>query len=249
MRLWRRYALLLGGAYLVFMIASLPATAVYSRLAPQLAPLSLEGIRGSVWSGSAQRLHHPAWQVEQVSWTLLPLPLLLGRLEANWHIDDAQVRGRGRAGRRLGGTLYLDDTTLALPVSTLQALGIVKTGLHLNGNLKVELRALQSEAGRIIAADGLVDATGLGLETPPLAFGDFELKIETVDTGIQALLNDRGGPLSASGSATLTPDGQYRFTARIAARDGRDSQLANYLALTGRPGPDGRIPVNVSGTL
>jgi len=76
------YALLAVCAYLVFLIAQLPAAQLYGWLKPRAgAPLQLYQVSGSPWNGRAAAADIGKTRIEEPAWVLRPQALLLGRIE------------------------------------------------------------------------------------------------------------------------------------------------------------------------
>lgn len=70
---------LAGLAYLLFLIASLPAAQVVPRL-PLPPQLQVQGLQGSIWQGRAALVQYQGIPVRQLSWQVNPWALLTGKL-------------------------------------------------------------------------------------------------------------------------------------------------------------------------
>ncbi len=246
---WAHYLIVFAGVYLLFLIVNIPATLVSSQVRDQLPGLTLYGVHGTVWSGSADSLAYGTLHAQNVRWSLRALPLLFGRVEIAWALDAPGLHGRGKLGRTLGGSIYVSDLVAEAPVASLQALSPYKLPLPLAGIASLDLRSVRLDDGALREADGVVDLKSAALKAPNLKLGDFRITMETDDAGTKATLADRGGPLQAQGIAMLKPDGSYQFNGSFASRDNDQPALERYLRLFGRPGPDGKVQVSTTGRL
>jgi hypothetical protein len=244
-----RVGLTLVGGYLIFLIATVPAPLVTNKLGAHLAPLAAYDVSGSLWSGHAGAFNYAALRVANVDWSLHPLALLLGRLEAGWKLHDAALEGSGAWGRTLGGSHYLSKLKASADLQALQNGGLLRIPLPVNGRARFDIKNLRYSDGKLSAADGSIDVNNVVTLVPALTLGDFHLQLETQQAGVKATLSDRGGPLRAQGIAMINPDGSYQFTGNFSARDPNQANLQQYLRMMGPMGADGRVSVNSTGHL
>ncbi len=245
------YGLFALAAYLVFLLAQLPATQVYGRLAGHLSlPVTLYGLSGTLWDGRARVARWKDWRLEDLHWQLRPQALLLGRMEAALAVKRDEARLEAIVGRAWKGGLYLRDGHLRLPLAMLEAL-VSREPLGLAGEASLDLERLEIAPGRIVEASGVLNITGAGLAPPiKVTVGDFRVRFQTTAAGvIEGHIKDTGGPLQAQGLFRLQPDGRYRLTAELAARDPKRSDLRQALATLGTPSPTGKVSLVRSGRL
>ncbi len=231
-------------AYLVFLAVQFPADRAYALLAQRLdLPVALYQLEGSAWRGEARELFWEGRRLGRVTWQFRPQSLVLGRLEARVHLTPtASSRLEAVAGRRWDGALYLRAGDARLSLAELEPL-FNRDPMGLTGILTVTLEELDIEAGRITALRGRAVIEKAGLAPPvDVTVGGFEVDFDLNPEGfIEARLKDRGGPLQAQGQLRIQPDGSYRLSATLAARDPRRSDIRQALGYLGTPGPDGRI--------
>lgn len=245
---WIRYVALGVVAYLVFLIATLPAKQAYGLVAPKLAPLALYGVEGTVWSGRAAAVMVRGVQLESVAWNLELLPLLQGRIQAHLIFQTSGGTGNARVGRRPGGTLYLGDVNTRIPVAQIAPL-LPMRPVNVGGILDVKLRELTMGAAGIERVLGTVDwKEGAVLAPKQVTLGDFSIAFVETKQGVEAQIRDSGsGPLEAKGTLRLGQDGSYEFRGALAARNSASPELSQALQFIGRAGPDGKIPVSYAG--
>ncbi|MGH8413900.1 MAG: type II secretion system protein N, partial [Gammaproteobacteria bacterium] len=232
-------------AYLVLLLATLPAGYVVGWLHKRVPELQLAGVHGSVWAGSAQDI---AWQGQ--SWGLL-----------RWRFDWAALFA-GHAGfllflnapdlalqARVAGNsskLLFEDVAGHFPVNRVAHWLPLPPG-SVAGQINISMQRTVLINARPSAADGIIKLTSLSLSWPqPVALGDYELKLQTQDDGIHGSLLDTSGPLMVQGSLRVTPDGGYDVTGVVASRDPANTVLNNLLQyLPSNPG--GKHTFNING--
>lgn len=249
-----RYGLFFLGAYLVFLIGSVPAAQVYQWATAgtppgEPYPVELYQASGTLWSGRAAAMRIGAVSLERPAWSFRPAALLLGRIEFNL----AAALGNGTvdtvAGRTLGGGLYARDMRLSAPLREVASLA-GEPDMGLTGRLNAAFDRLLVREGLIRDAGGRIDVDGAGLG-PPLnvQLGGFSVLLETDGEGItRGTLQDTGGALQATGTLTLQPSGEYQLNASLAARE-RGGSLAQALDMIGTPDREGRVAIAYSGRI
>ncbi|MFQ5487491.1 MAG: type II secretion system protein N, partial [Gammaproteobacteria bacterium] len=176
--------------------------------------------------------------------------LLLGRLELALELSKDRARINAIAGRTLSGDLYLREGRAHLPLADVENL-ISREPMGLTGTVEVDLERLEFAPGRITAAQGSLNIENAGL-APPLkvAIGSFRMDFASTEEGtIKGVLSDSGGPLQAQGLLLLQPDGNYRLTAELAARDPQRRDIKQALRYLGTPSPAGKVSLVRTGRL
>jgi general secretion pathway protein N len=260
MRLRLDFRLLVFGllVYLAVLVLSFPAERAYAHWkgSGQAPPgFALGGISGSVWSGKAALAVVQGRRLEAVEWRLRPWALLSGQVALDWRIrlpgDDDSGYGQGSTAFGLDGSIHFDELEARLPAQ--QLAGLAQAGaVRPDGSVSINLRDLHWDGQSLVSADGRVVWSGAGVNIfKPLTLGDLVVNLETTDEGIKGLISDGGGPLIAEGLFTVKADGQYQFSGSFGARGGTEGSqdLENALRSLGRPGADGKVRVNRSGTL
>jgi len=245
-------------AYIIFLILTFPAEWAYAYWkstgnSQHMAnsQLSLSGIRGSVWSGKADAGRMGEQPLESLEWQLRPWSLLLGEVGVSWacQIPDSggQGYGRGVTSLGLGGSVSFSDLEVRLPASMAASMARL-AALRPSGMISLKLKDVEWDGKSLVSAQGRAVWSGAGVSLlNPMMLGDLALTLTTENDVVRGSISDSGGPLSISGVATLSADGQYQFKGALAARNDKD--LENALRSMGQPGPDGKVQVNYSGNL
>lgn len=241
-------------AYLVFAIATLPANAVLSRLAPMV---NAAGVEGSIWNGRAQLLQAGNIAVGGASWNLHGLPLLLGRAQADVKITRSDGFAQTLVTVNLFGGLRLDQTTASLPLAALPPT-VIPGGWR--GTLNLKLKRLVLDQGWPVQATGTVEVLDLvGPARQPHDMGSYKITFAkpAADAGLKArpgdgisgAVVDLGGPLQVAGTLQLKPERQYLLAGNVLARPGAPASVARTLQFLGPPAADGSREFSLSGTL
>lgn len=244
-RPWRRYLLALLVFYLVALLATVPASVCWRLAAGKLPAVQVSGLQGSLWHGQVERLMITGKRIEGLAWELNGWPLWLATLGLDWRLTGAQIKGHGALSVSLfGSEKRVTAESLTMPLSELAQLIQLPFG-RLQGMLTLELEELSTAKGEWRQVQGRIKVQNAALAgQSPLAFGDINIVVKTTERGIEAALQDTGGPLVLDGVFTMNVRGDYRFSGKLAARDQASPALRQSLSMLGTAGPDGRIQVN-----
>ncbi|MDH4274579.1 MAG: type II secretion system protein N [Gammaproteobacteria bacterium] len=248
---WRRYALLGGIAFAVFLMIDIPAALVYSLTKSwwtnPAKPIKAFNIDGTVWSGQAGPLELPNQTIQNVSWKLHPWSILLGRMETDISLSNNQSRAKALVGKTFTGQLYVNQAEARVPANELLT-ALKLPAFPVSGEFRANIKKLAIANQTLERAEGTLTWFGAGVQFPQrLSFGDVSARFETTDDGIKAIIADGGGVLELNGQLIIKANGQYQFNGVMAARDGIDSPLANSLKFLGQPTPEGKVNVVYSG--
>lgn len=245
-----RKALLIAAgiaAFVVCLVAMVPAAVIVSRLPPGLA---LTGVSGTIWSGRAASLAVQRRPLGALQWSCRPWRILL--LEWSCRLTLRPAGGEATADVALarGGELLLSDAAGRLPISTFEGLASPRgwTGL-----LELDIVRLRFAGSRPVEAKGRLFVRALkapGRTGQPI--GDFELVMGEGAVGTDTLtgrLRDLGGPLRVRGALELKRDGSYLLSGETAPGPGAGPPIFDTLAFLGPPDAQGRRPFTIEGTL
>ena len=246
----RRGLLVAAGivAFLVFLIARVPATMLMRWLPPGVA---LAGLDGTIWSGHASSLGLQGRDLGAITWSCRPLPLLT----LEWSCLVGLSPAGGQIEAALSGNFKTDeiearDLTGNLPITFLE--GIV-TPRGWTGRLELAVASTRIAGAMPQDADGKLYVRALKAPGPGGAMlGDFELTIGegAVGTGtLTGRLNDLGGPLHVRGTIELKRDRSYFVSGEVAPGPGAGPSIFDTLGFLGPPDSSGRRPFSVEGSL
>lgn len=137
--------LLALAVYLVFILAYLPAAQVLARL-PLPTKLQFWGVSGTLWHGHAQQVSYQGLSMDNLSWQLNPLGLLVGqarvRVTAGNSRDPQQLSLDGQVSAHTSG-FSSDGLTLYLPADLVMAQLPLPLPVDAGGRFKVALDTLE----------------------------------------------------------------------------------------------------------
>lgn len=245
-------ALLLVLAFTLLWIVILAPAAIITRLLPANAPLALQGITGTVWSGAvAQAALTESRQVlvqGRLAWRLRPLSLLrlspcveLTYTDSGLPLAAQQGTVAGIACVSAGGDLVLRDVSFDLPAGYF----LRSADLRLGGEISGLLTTLTWQAGRLTALHGqglwsnarmLSDELNLSLQTLPFDFrrDDDNSVLLQMDNG-DLLAQQTDTPLHVSLQSTVSLDGSFHTRARLAVQSQTPDSVIELLDVLAEP--------------
>lgn len=235
---------LIGALYLL--PAQVAADWIESRI-----PLRLSGVTGTLIAGHANYVRGSTWSLDNLSWTLHPLDLLLGHLTADFHVDSDLDGFNGTLTRSLFGGTRIDNLSGDASATWLARLGGF-TFLPLSGRLGVDIsHAVFNNQLQVSALKGHLQLshTRWQLVNPPVDLGRFRTNLQHTNNGIRVAITDSQGPLAVDGDITLGPSRHYDLDVRLRARTGADKRLGQLLAQLGPGNAEGWHPVRETGQM
>jgi hypothetical protein len=235
-------------AFLLFLVAFLPASVALRFLPPDIA---LDGLQGSVWRGSVASASWRGHALGPVRWSSRFWRLAL--LELNYAVEQGPPDGRVTldVAARSGGRLALSSVRGSLAMAAFQG---VLAPRGWTGRIELDIARVELLDGRPVAAEGTVFVRGL---SAPYAgsggLGDFELLLgegSVGGEGIAGRLRDLGnGPMKVRATLSLDPTGRYLMSGEVATAPGADPRMQQALAYLGPPDALGRRNFAIEGTL
>ncbi len=251
MRKWQ-VVVLAAGLFLVFLVMTIPAALAYGVLKQKLAPeipLLLGDISGSLWSGRAAPALIGGQRVDSLVWSIQPLALLIGRVQAQVEFRYGDSYGKAVVARGFTGKIYIKDIEARIDLQRMRLLSKLLP-LGMEGALLLNMKALSVDRRSIIEADGVLAWDGAVITVPARTeFGNLRVIVTTDNDNVKATLADGGGPLQAEGLLNLTREGNYKFTGAFSARDPNQRMLVQGLQMLGRQGADGKVSIATNGAL
>lgn len=235
-------------AFIVFLVALLPAS-VLLRFLP--AEVTLAGVEGTVWQGRAASLAVRGRPVGELRWSNRPWRLLL--LQLDYAVQYLPAGGRVDLDVRLHGPHRIDIANARgnLPIAAVDGL-LGPAGWRATAELDVE---------RLVLVRGFPDAAAGALVLRDLTapgprgmnLGSFELTLGEGSVGgdsIAGRLRDLdAGPMRVRASLELRPDRSYLLSGEVAAGPEAGEAVQRTLRFLGPADALGRRPFSVEGTL
>lgn len=245
----RRSLLVAAGvaAFLVFVVAMVPARQLTQRLQPGV---EVRGVGGTIWSGQAAHLSVDGAPLGALAWSCRPWRLLA--LEWSCRLRLRPAGGEMAADVAVGIDREVVATGISgqLPITVFEG---IATPRGWTGLLELDVERVRIAGRRPTEAVGRLFVRSLKAPGPRgETLGDFELVVGegTVGTGkLAGRLRDLGGPLRVRGAIELDRDGRYLMSGEVAPGPGAGPAIFDTLAFLGPPDDLGRRPFSVEGTL
>lgn len=245
----RRSLLIAAGiaAFLVFMVAMIPARQLAGRLPPGI---ELQGVGGTIWSGRASGLAVNGAPLGALHWSCRPWRLfaLEWSCRVNLRPPGGDVSADLSGG--LDGEVLASGIAGQVPISAFEG---IATPRGWSGNLELDVQRLRIVEQRPAEAVGRLFVRSLKAPGPRgELLGDFELTVGEGTVGTETLsgrLRDLGGPLRVRGAIELRRDGSYLLSGEVAPGPGAGPAIFDTLAFLGPPDDLGRRPFAIEGAL
>ncbi|MDZ7748684.1 MAG: type II secretion system protein GspL [Halofilum sp. (in: g-proteobacteria)] len=214
----RRAVLLLGAALAGLaagLVAHFPAGHAFALLAPP--GITAEGVRGSVWQGSASRVDYGGpVALTSVRWDVSPLALYRGRLALETGFDVLGGHAEISATVARDGDATVREATFRGPASGPAAL-VPAPLVALDGELVARVAQGRWTDRRLTAVRARVLWDRARVRRPvSVGLGSVTAEIRPDDgDGLQATVGNRDGDLGIDGEAHVDAEGRYRLRLRL----------------------------------
>jgi len=231
--------------FLCVLVATFPARVAYNWLA--VPGVTLSGISGSVWNGSATEGLAGGAYIRDLSWQLKPLTLFTGKLA--FATSSKPVSGSLVADVAIGfdGDLALSNLSGNVPLDLVHQ-SLQDSGI--SGDVTLNFASLVLQNGVPIIAQGDIRIANFyvaQLSSAPL--GEFRVDFRTTDDGIIGELDDVSGVLDVDGVISLKRDRSYSVIGEVAARTSAPPSVAGQLRYLGSPNERGMSEFRLEGEI
>ncbi len=206
-------------AFVVSVIWKFPAAGILPHV--NIKPLSVAGVTGSVWNGSADQViaPPPALPVSNVEWRFQPVALLSGKTAANLDFEVLGGNGSGNVARGFAGDITVTGGSYRGPAANL-AQFLPLPVADFEGQLLADIENLELKNNLLTTAKGTViwsDALVTGLVEAKLGQVVLDFEPESIDG--QAVhvgkLTNSDGDLDIKGDVQIDINGNYRADVRL----------------------------------
>lgn len=219
------------------------------RWATSLLPavVSCQDPSGTLWSGHCARAGAGLLTLSDVSWSLQPWLLPIGRVGARVHSADPNALLDGSLRFGPGGRFELRDLKGNVAIAS-GLLPVFPDGW--SGTLALDIGAADFRGGAPQRIHGLLDASGLRQRAPSGELGSYQLRFDDGDASatIGATLRDTAGPLAVAARLQISHSGAYELTGTVMARSGASPALAAAIESLGPADAAGRRPFSLAGS-
>lgn len=244
------FALLLLAVIVAGVVAwTLPADVAYRYAASRLGPISLIGVRGTVWDGHADGVSVLGRDLGELDWKVDKFPLLARRVHADLRIRGADIVTSGLLDRDADGRVSANDVRFRVPAALMSPVLDVPS-LKLLGTVTGTFTRISFFDGLISDANGTARWSDAGVTgTAEARFSDILADFASKPDGSIAgtVADDGKGNLEVNGNFTMSATG-YQAEAFLAARHG-DLRVQDALRYVGEPQADGSSHLVITGQL
>lgn len=246
MKTLRSRYLVAGLATLVLgLLVFFPARVAYQWFMPQA--ISLAGIEGSIWSGSAHVAQANSVYLRDLKWRMKPLALATGKL--SYAIEASPTSGfvEGTVGLGITGSITFTDLQAALSLQSVQR-SIGMPGL--SGQVNAQFDRVLLVGGVPVSAEGVLEVADL---VAPLvhraSIGGYRAEFFTQESGVMASVEDTDGVIDLAGSLQISHDRSYRFIALLAPKNNTPAELRQQMLFLGTANDRGQHELRLEGRL
>ena len=213
----RRLFLTGVAAFAIFAVVLFPARLAWQWLGDRLPSVSVSGIEGSVWRGTASGVFWDELLLGKVSWRWQPLALLRGEWRDFVRLESPDVRGEGGVGWRLTGATVAADISLETSLSHLLRVATRDSSalpVQWEGAVDVMLERLVFSDGNVEELAGVLHLDDFTAGAGTL--GSLRADLRHQDGGVIAEFSSLGEPFAGiEGVALWRPSGDYRLKLEI----------------------------------
>lgn len=241
------------GAYIVFLLATLPASFLTRYILPSVKSanaIKLQSVHGSVWQGRAMDASINRFSLGRLDWKLNGWGLLLGDVDLKLKFKNENSRGSGFVSMGFGGSTVAEDIEVQFPSEALQPL-LYGIPISFSGDLRGSIKLLEIKPGKVLRSTGRVVWQSAALRAPQnIELGSFLITLEPINNGTKLKITDQQqGPVISDIGITVKGDGEYRLNGWLKARDERQQHITEALRLIGRSDSTGKFWMSFSGKL
>ncbi len=247
---YRYYIITAIIAYCTFLIATVPAAPVLSRLEDRLA-VTFANVTGTLWSGRAGTVYtRRNITLNNVQWSFQPLRLLLAKASVKVNADYNNKPFNSRLSTGLSGKLMIDNLAIKLGATDITSLISLPLG-ELSGEFMLHIDHAEFDPGSVPRIDGKLNwnqATITVAETADL--GNVSIQFNgTSESPLAATITNAGGHLALNGKLTTNDQGVYSLQLTMKPNSTASDNLINSLAMFAKKQRNGEFILNNNGNL
>lgn len=230
-------------SFLIAAIWQLPLSFAKPYAEKLIQGLKLEGVSGSVWNGSAQKLITNNQDFGQVDWKVNPLQSLTSlSLKSSFSIKGNQLTAEGTAAVTPNKKIIIDKTTFDIDAAFLNHF---QKQAKLAGDLQGNIDRAELETNTLPILDAVVDwkqgtVSSILLN---LTAGDYHFIITPDSEGLTIQPSSKEAPIDLKGRVKLSKDWVLKPDIMI---NSTNQGVAGMLKLAGKPQSDGSTHITNS---
>ncbi len=242
-------------SYSGFLVANLPAEALWQYLPTDRLPIKPANISGTVWSGAAESVtvavSRQSLMLPSIYWQVEPASLLKGNLKIDVELGDLTKAFEGSGTVTLGRhSVNLKNLELNTTAQWLASAINHQMPGDLTGNVRLQVDDLTVNDQGCTGFTGNAELVSSQLRS---AFGQFDLGNSTAELSCQnqkfiARINQESSMVSGDGKFMAGINGHYSFTGKLTPDSSLPEAIKNGLNLLGKPDSNGNYPLSFKGS-
>lgn len=220
-------------SYFLFLLALIPAETILPLLNKPANGITLQGISGSLWSGSIDEVDLKKQSIQSLKWSLNPFSLftasLSSDLEASFH---GQTLSTQLDYALISKAITFNDLKSTIDAKELTDVLKLPFG-KLHGIVNIDLNKIRHTAGELPLVHGRVVWNNAKLTlSETSSFGRILLNLDSDDAGgLIGKLSNKQGELSIQGDIKVLANQSYTLNIKLTPRANASSELKSMLSL------------------
>ncbi len=240
--------------YVIAMVFLFPAAPVVEHFKPQLGPVALNGVSGSLFNGKVEQVRSTddllPLEASNVTWRLAPSALLKGGAGASIGFDAYGGSGKGMVTGKRRGDVDVTDFEFDLQAKELEPLLPVPIA-EFSGTLSGLIDSLKLENQLLTQFEGVINWRDAEVQRPfQASLGNLNIDIRPEgDNQHLATIDGSGGDLAIEGTVLIGLNGDFASDVLFTPAGTASQSLLNNLRQLGPADAQGRVRLKQSGNV
>ncbi len=248
----RHYLLTAIFSYLLFLIFTIPAKPVTDLINEQLSDkaVSIQGVSGSLWNGSAYMITINNMQLKKTRWSLKPWKLLTGKIA----IDiDSHFLGNNisaELGTSITGRYFVNTLSAKIAASDATRLANIPLA-QLGGMISIDIKHAEWKQGELPLANGEIKWHNASVTVADTAsLGNVSIVLSESQQGfLSTEIKNQGGDIKINGNAELVPEKNYNLNIKLLPTATANNNIRQSLGFFAQKQSNGEYLLKKSGSL
>lgn len=213
-------------------------------------PFTLQGIDGSIWNGSAERLNIPASPtVNNINWSINPFSLLLARISSSIEASILDNRLTGNVSVNSSGELSASNIKTRLNAEAVQKLINLPMG-EIAGDFIIDIESFEAHK-TLPRAHGTIQWNKARFTlADTVSFGNVNILIKPADNNsLNISLNNNGGDLDIEGQINIDENKNYKLNLTFKPQANTRNNIKQSLAMFAKRQTNGTYLLKQNGNL
>lgn len=243
----------LVGVFTVSALIHLPAPLVV-QYAPLPKGLSLTGVQGTIWNGSAENVRWQRQNLGQVHWQLQASELLSAKAQAQVRFgrgSELQLSGRGVVGYAMSGP-YAENLIASIPAEqVIEYMPRLPVPLDITGQVELSIKSLAYEPPFCQSGEGSVvwNTDEIGTPLDALKVGPVVANFSCANSTITLKGDQRSQQVESQAEVVLKPNRSYQSSAWFKPGEQFPPAFRDQLGWLPKPDGQGRYRFTYNGRL